>query len=192
MSFDSAFAINHELRKNGFASLDEAEHLIPQLAFCVRDDRHLRSLINDCEPENRGAMYNALAPNLRFKPRPLDVYLAEIALDAEIRQLPTIGPGGQLLEFKPAELRSSEPTVEQSIAAAVDEVIAKEHLHAVCLLCTRETVVDGITKEDAVRQLRKAGWRMGFKRKDDPLAEPESVEICPLCVRARAPRRVLA
>jgi hypothetical protein len=192
MSFDSAFAINHELKKNGFATLDEAGPLISQLAFCVRDDRHLRTLINACDPAERRHMYDALAPNLRFKARPFADYLIEIAQDAEARQLPVIAADGKLLEFKPAELRSAAPTDEAIAAEAVNEALATEHLAVVCLICTREEVVDGLTKEDAVRQLREKGWRMGFKRNADPLAPPEAVEICPACVRKRAPRRVLA
>lgn len=193
MREDSAFAINHALRSMGLASLSEAGALIPQLAMFVRDDRHFRRLLLACEPEDRQHMYDALAPNLRFKPRTLAAYIIEEALDAEARQLPIIGPDGQLQPFKVPALQSPAPaTVEDAIAtAAVAEAMAKERLWVVCVVCTREDVFRGVTKEDAVADARKAGWRMGLKR-SSPGAEPVQVEVCPKCVRERAPRVIAA
>lgn len=189
------FAINHELKSRGFASLDEAGPLITQLAYLVTDDRHFATLLNACEPEHRRDMYEAMAPNLSFKPRSLAEYLIESAQDAERRQLPTIGPAGELVPFKVPELRSpaaAPATADDAIATAA-AVIAKEHLHAVCTLCTREENVSAITKEDAVRELRKLGWRYAFRNSPlDPSRDPERVEVCPSCVRARAPKLVTA
>lgn len=188
---DSAFLINHELRSKGFSSLAEAGQLIPQMAMCVRDDRHFAALLNACEPEERRHMYDALAPNIRrFKPRPFADYLIELAQDAERRQLPVIGEDGQLYPYKVPEANSA-PAETETVERAVVESLAKEHLHVVCLLCTREEVVDGITKEDAVAALRKRGWRMGMKLRNDNSGERDQVEICPACVRKRAPRRLL-
>ena len=50
----------------------------------------------------------------------------------------------------------------------------------------------GITKDDAVRELRKLGWRYAFKNSlIDPGKDPERVEVCPACVKARAPQSLL-
>lgn len=187
MSTDSPFLINHELRSHGFASLGEAGALIPQLAFCVRDDRHLRTLINACDPEHRRSMYDALTPHLRFKARPLDVYIAELGRDAEIRQLPTTGSNGQLLEYKVPEIKTAPPADAEICAAAVTDAIAKQRIRVVCPLCTREAVFSGPNKEDVIDQLRAAGWR--FARKGE---QQEQVEVCPKCVAARAPRLIRA
>lgn len=196
MSHDSRFLINHELRSRGFASLDEAGPLMSQLAVCVRDEAHFRALLNACEPEHRREMYEALAPNLRFKAKPLDIYLIEMAQDAERRQLPTIGPNGELLPFSPPRignaLSGAPPLSDDAIATeAVAEALAKERLWLVCALCTREDVFRGATKEDAVADARKNGWRVGYKR-PSPESAPEQVEVCPACVKARAPRMVAA
>ncbi|MES2136990.1 MAG: hypothetical protein V4502_08030 [Pseudomonadota bacterium] len=193
MSEDPAFLINHALRSKGLASLSEGPALVAQLAMFVRDDRHFRALINTCEPQERGNMYNALAPNVRFKARPLSDYLIEIAQDAERQQLPTLGPKGELQEFKTAVINNPdsfriEPPTDAAIATnAIAEAVAKQRLHVVCLLCTREDVFRGVTKEEAVEALRAAGWRAGSKYVGEG-EEREQVEICPRCVKSRAPR----
>lgn len=185
------FALNHELKSHGLASLEEAGSLIPQLAYLVRDDRHFATLLNACEPEERRNMYEAMAPNLRFRPRMFAEYLIENAQQAEQEQLPTLGPGGALVPFKVPELKTPA-TADDRIATAA-AVIAKEHLHVVCVVCTREETVSAISKEDAVREVRKLGWRYAFKNSlIDPSLDPERVEVCPNCVKARAPRLVTA
>jgi hypothetical protein len=185
------FALNRELKAHGLASLDEAGALTAQLAFLVHDDRHFASLLNACEPAERRSMYEAMAPNLRFKARPLAEYLIESAQDAERRQLPTIGPGGELVPFKVPEIET--PARLDDALATAAAAIAKEHLAVVCTLCTREQAVSAITREDAVRELRRLGWRYAFKNSlVDPNRDPERVEVCPACVKARAPRLVTA
>ncbi len=184
---DDAFAINHELKKMGLATLGEAGALMSQLAMFVRDENHFRSLLNACDPEDRRDMYESLRPNLRFELKPLDVYVAEMAIDAARRQLPTIGPDGGLVAYKPPpEIRIDDALATDAIAAD----IAKYRLHVVCVVCTAEDTFSGITQEDAVKAAREYGWRMGFKRVDvaDPFSR-EQVEVCPKCVNARKPRR---
>jgi len=181
MSQDPAFLINHELKRRGLASLAEAGALITQLAFFVRDHAHFRALINACEPEERRHMYDAMEPYLSFRPKPLADLLIELAQDAEHRQLPTITPQGGLKPFTVPELNSDDALATRAVAVE----LAKEHLHVVCGLCTFEDVFDGITKADAVRALRKAGWRRAMKHGD--LAR-QTLELCPRCVRSRAPR----
>jgi hypothetical protein len=67
-----------------------------QLGFLVQDHEHLRSLLVRCEPENRSAMYDSLKPYLRFKAKPLDVYIAESADRAARQDLPTIDETGNI------------------------------------------------------------------------------------------------
>jgi len=183
MREDSAFTINHALRTKGLASLEQAGALIPQLAMFVRGHDHFRALLNACEPENRRAMYDSLAPNLRFKARPLATYMIELAQDAERRQLPTVDAAGKFQPFKVAEIHT-EPKSDAAIAElktannAVAEAVAKQHLHVVCAKCTREEVFHGVTKQDAVDALRSAGWTRGVRWYRDT-AEP--TEICPEC-----------
>jgi hypothetical protein len=187
VSHDSQFAINHFLRSNGLAGLDEAGALMTQLAMFVRDHAHFRTLLNNCEPEHRRDMYEALAPNVRFEAKPLDVYLIESAQDAERRQLPTVGEDGHFKPFRVPETLSSG---DDAIATeAVAEALAKERLFMFCVACTREDVFRGITRQDAVADARKAGWRMAIKNGGP---EPEQVEVCPACVKARAPKMMRA
>ena len=190
------FALNHELKKNGFASLEEAPALVSQFASLVYDDKHFATLLNACEPEERRNMYDAMAPNLPFQARPFAMYLIENAQQAEREQLPTIGPGGQLLPFKVPEFRSpaaAAPESADDAIATAAAVIAKEHLHVVCAACTHEVTVSAITREECVRELRQLGWRFALKRSGvDPEAPAENVEVCPACVKARAPKLVAA
>ena len=185
MSIDSKFAINHYLRSNGMASLDEAGPLVAQFAYLVRDHTHFRSLLNACEPAERGHMYAAMAPNLRFEAKPLATYMIEMAQDAERRQLPTIGEDGNFKPFKVPELTSAPGSDEAIATAAVADAVAKQRLLVVCAVCTREDVFRGLSKEDAVKEARAAGWRHAQKH-DGDLSQP--VEVCPRCVKARAPR----
>lgn len=187
MSHDSQFAINHFLRSNGLGDLSQAGALMTQLAFFVRDHAHFLALLIACEPKERHHMYDAIAPNLRFKAKPFATYLIEAAQDAERRQLPTIGEDGHFRPFRAPEVKTEPAGSDAAIAtAAAIEAVAKARLWMVCALCTTEDVFRGITKEDAVRDARKAGWRLGFKKSDTP--EIESVEVCPRCVKARAPK----
>jgi hypothetical protein len=184
MREDSAFLINHELRSRGLSSLDEAGALIPQLAMFVRDHAHLRSLINACDAEERGHMYEALVPNLRFKAKPLHLYLIEMAEDAARRQLPTIGPDGGLVAYKPPPEIVTEADADAAIAtAAVTADGARHHLRAICARCTREAVFPGITKNDCVQSLRQAGWVMTYVpiEQAETIPELKPVEMCPEC-----------
>lgn len=193
MSHDSKFAINHFLKSNGFAGLEQAGSLMTQLAYLIRDHGHFRSMLNSCEPAERRHMYDALAPNLSFQAKPLDVYMSELAQAAEREQLPTLGEDGHFKPFKTPELVSQADTQEKTdgaiATAAVAEAIARERLWVVCTVCTREDVFRGVTKQDAVEDARKAGWRHARKHSPDS-EDSEAVEVCPACVKARAPRMV--
>jgi hypothetical protein len=114
--------INHYLASRGLGQIGD-KGLLAQFGFLVRDHLHLQSLLIACEPGLRGPMYEALAPNLTFRPWPLEKYLIEGALDAERRQLPIITPDGKLEGYKVPEVKSSEEhnAVDQGSGSPVTE-----------------------------------------------------------------------
>jgi hypothetical protein len=162
--------INRTLGRAGLATLDDPRGVVQQLAFLVTDHDQFRRLLTKCEPEHRREMYAALVPNLRFTAKPLDVYLSEAARDAEARQLPTLGEGGKLIPFRPAEVRSDEYLAQQ----AVESEMATHHLTLTCRKCTRQETFSGMRKADAVQAARLAGWTY------DEMGGT-GFEICPDC-----------
>ena len=91
--------VNHQLQRRinqmlGAAGLGQLDSpgLVGQIAYMVRDHEHFGSLLMACEPEERQHMWDALAPNLRFKPYALDHYLLKARADAEARRLPVQQP----------------------------------------------------------------------------------------------------
>jgi hypothetical protein len=139
--------INHYLGHRGLATLDDPGAMIQQLGFLIEGHEEFRRLLNKCAQDERRNMYESLRPHLSFEPKPLDVYIAELALDAEIRQLPVMGPDGMLHEFK-----------VQDIKTAVAEEIGKHHLTVTCRKCTKQASFSGLRKADAIQALRDAGW----------------------------------
>lgn len=162
--------INHFLGRAGLGQIEEAGPLVQQLAFMVRDEAHFRSLLTRCDPEQRRGMYEAMRPHLRFTPKPLDVYVAEAAQDAEIRQLPTIDAAGQLQPFRVGEVKSDEHIIRDAIAKS----LAKHHLVLTCVKCTRQEEFAGVRKIDAISAARNEGWAY------DEL-NGAGREICPNC-----------
>lgn len=159
--------LNNMLAMHGMATLESPAELVRQIGFLVQDHDHLRQLLTACVPEERVSMYEALRPNLRFEPKPLDVYLAESGRIAEQMQWPLVDSDGKFRAFKPPEVR----TVETACA----EAVAKGSLTLVCRKCTREALFPGVTPADAVRAARDEGWTYGL----DP--EGKGREICPDC-----------
>lgn len=129
-------------------------------------------------------MYEALKPYIRFELKPLDVYIAENFAIAEAKQLPTIGPNGQLVEFKVPEIQSKAPPTDLQIAQrVVNDSFARFRLTVFCPRCTREAVFTGLRREDALEAARAAGWRFAV---EVSLNQRKPIEICPLCVETRA------
>jgi hypothetical protein len=110
--------INRYLARHGFGQLGDAG-LLPQLAYAITDEKTLMRVLNLAAPEERTACYEALRPFLPFVPRPLDVLMAEIAMDAEIRQLPVIQPDGSLKPYSAPEV--SHPIHEKASAAVTEQ-----------------------------------------------------------------------
>ena len=161
--------INRLLGESGLAQLTDPG-LPAQLAALVRDECHFKSLMLACEPAERTAMYEAMAPNLHFRPGPLHEYLIEAQREAEARQLPTIDAEGKLHEFRPAELR-----MVQNI---VDATLLTQHLTVTCRKCTRQETFHGARKCDAVEAARRAGWAYDA-------TGPVPFEVCPDCPATR-------
>jgi hypothetical protein len=159
--------INNYLGNRGLSTLDDPQGLCQQLGFLVEDDKHFMQLLNKCQPQYRRDMYEALRPHLRFAARPLDVYIAELGMEAEIQQLPTIDGDGKLRAFRLAEIRTVENVVE--------ETLSKLHLTLTCIRCTREETFHGGTKGDVIYKARAAGWTYGLDKTG------QGHEICPEC-----------
>jgi hypothetical protein len=179
--------VNRALMSNGLGKLDDPG-LVRQLGFLVsrsvKTHDEFRTLINRCDPAERPNMYEALKPYIRFELKPLDVYIAENFAIAEAKQLPTIGPDGQLVEFKVPEIRSkAEPTALQIAQRVINDSFARFRLSVFCPRCTREAVFTGLRREDALEAARAAGWRMAV---EITLGERKPFEICPQCVDTRA------
>ncbi len=159
--------LSNMLAMHGLATLDSPSELVGQIGFLVQDHDHLRQLLTACVPEERVSMYEALRPNLRFEPKPLDVYLSESGRIAAQMQWPLVTPDGKFRAYQPPDVRT--------VQTACAEAVATGALTLVCRKCTRETVFRGVTEADAVRAARDAGWTYGL----DP--EGRGREICPDC-----------
>lgn len=144
---------------------------LASLARFIRDHKHFESLLSEADPEWRKEMYEALAPNLRFQAKPLDVYIAGAKQMAEREQLPVLDVNGNLQPFKPAQ---DVQTAQKAIAAA----LAEKTLTLKCAKCTTEEQFHQIGEETAVdvrKKALKAGW----------ILVPE--EICPHCPTSLRP-----
>ena len=186
-------AVNRMLRSHGLGKLNDPG-LIPQLGFLVSrvvtDHDGFRTLIDRCEPSQRRHMYEALKPYLRFEPKPLDVYVAEIGMLAEAKQLPTIDPiSGQFVPFKIPEVKTGDLGVAQD---AIARECAKFQLTLLCKQCTREQTFTGAFKDDCVRAARTAGWQYRVASRllephevaletSSQLIETHQYELCPEC-----------
>lgn len=178
-------AINRMLATHGLGTLESGTGLLQQLGYLVDDHDHLMSLLSRCEPEMRVSMYNSLTPYVRFKAKPLDVYLSAAADLAQRQQLPTIDAEGNIKEaaapydtakYDPDELqRRKDTAIAQEV---VSGAFSKFHLAMKCRSCTKEEVFDGETKAEAVFFARRAGW-VYYEH------EGASREICPDCPAVR-------
>lgn len=147
---------------------------IAALAQTIRDHKHFESLLTSADPSERQMLYDSVLPHLRFKAKPLDVYVANAGRRAEREQWPVQGPDGKLHEFRPA-------TDVASIAIAQD--MAKHTLVLECSKCTREERFCSVGQEtpvDVIIKARKAGWVY------DNISDPPR-EICPKCPSSLRP-----
>lgn len=127
---------------------------IAQLASTIRDHAHMQRLVTETSPEMRQSFYDSVRPNLKFRAKPLDVYIADAQQMAEREKLPTLQPDGTLKEFRPA---SDVISVEKAMAAA----IAARNLTLTCAKCTKEETFYCVGNETPVAVIMKArriGW----------------------------------
>ena len=165
--------INNYLGNRGLSTLDDPRGLVQQLGFMVEGHDHFKQMINKCPPQERRNMYEALRPHLRFEPKPLDVYVSELGMEAEAQKLPTLDVDGKLHEYRPAEIQ----TVVRDV---VEETLAQHHLVLECRKCTKTATFHGGRKVDAISNARQAGWTYGLNQ---PAGSDEirRYEICPDC-----------
>lgn len=139
------------------------------LAGQIRDHDHLAQMLTSMEAADRVDFLESVRPHLKFRAKPLDVYVSAMGQRAEREQWPTQGPDGKLKAFKPAV---DVATAEKAIANA----LAERHLTLTCSKCLTFDSFPMIGLETAVDVRRKAlaaGWTL----------HPQ--EICPTCPSSR-------
>lgn len=141
-----------------------------QIGMYVRDHEHFRSLLNTCAAESRYDMYCDMVPYLRFKPKPLDVYMSETSDISDRKQLPIITADGGL---RPHPGAPDVMSLEYIANRAILEDRAKERLWLVCGKCTRGEEFIGERRADCVSDARATGWAYDAAAK---------FERCPLCM----------
>ena len=160
------------LRRNGIT--DDIAQAVGLLASTIKDDAALSRLLGEIPVEEKREVYEAVKPHLSFKPKPLDVYVAEAGQRAEVDQLPVLDVWGNIVPFTPArDASSAVKDAENALAAA----IAESTLILRCAKCTQVEKFYGVgceTKVDVILKARRAGWIYDY------LADPP-VEICPKC-----------
>lgn len=161
--------VNQMLMSNGLGSLDDPG-LIPQLRFLVshviKTHEQFRELINRCEGSKRYAMYEALHSALRFEPKPLDVYIAELGQIAEAQQLPIQQPDGTLSPFNVPEIALRPQT-----GLCVTEPLS-----------LRETVEQSLEASRKIGEEFDADFRAGQREEEKQLAQ----ELCEGAVLEKA------
>jgi hypothetical protein len=150
--------VNRFLAKHGFGLLSD-KGLMPQLALCIEDETTLKRILNLTTPEERTTCYESLRPFLRFNVRPLDVLLSEIAMDAEIRQLPVIRDDGSFRAFNVPEVQT-----------AVDKAVATGTLELNCHRCLKFEAIPAISRAFGEELAREKGW-----------TSTHGVTRCPAC-----------
>ena len=138
--------LNRFLARHGFGHLSD-HGLLAQLALCVEDEATLKRVLNLCAPEERTGAYEALRPCLRFTPRPLDVLLSELAMDAEARQLPIVTEGGGLRAFNAPELSDK-----------LAEPFATGYMELNCHRCLKFEAIPAISRQVGAQVALDRGW----------------------------------
>ena len=145
---------------------------IAALAGTIRDDAHFQRLIAEADPKIRQEFYDSVQPHLKFRAKPLDVYVADAQQKAEREKLPLIGENGQLLPFRPArDVATGIKDAEEAIARG----LAERRLTLTCSKCLAEETfykVGDETQVGVMIKVRRAGW----------VYDPErETETCPKC-----------
>ena len=188
--------MNKHLQSHGLGSLDDPTILL-QLAVLVRDHEHFRTVLMKVTAEERANCYKALAPKLRFKAKPLEIYEMEAKKDAERMRLPVYDPktlavtdmpdarvseemaetisGKSAEERKQAELErrasdaiSENMGMEQPLPAGV----SRGRLEITCNRCQFGVTVYALDRIDAYKTLAAAGWKIEGEKARCPDCSP--------------------
>jgi hypothetical protein len=165
---DDQHEMSRYLMRHGFSPL--GPDTVAQLAFMVQDHETLRKLIIKIEPEMRSQAYDALRPNLRFEPFPLDTYIVQT-------------------KEKAANARRDE--IEVAAEEAINREASKIALQLTCAKCSTTESFPAFGSSDMYRDLalakaRRLGWTRSKFR--DRKGVVHDIEICPNCPsRARLP-----
>jgi hypothetical protein len=183
--------MNEHLQSHGLGSLDDPTILL-QLAVMVRDHDHFRAVLMKVTADKRALCYQALAPKLKFKAKPLDVYVMEAKQAAERMQLPTYDPNTlAVTEFKNAPISelakqaiSGKTLEERKAAAAVERAenaiaedlgqgLARGRLFISCTHCDFGATVYATDKIDAYKTLAANGWHLEGEKAFCPDCRPK-------------------
>jgi hypothetical protein len=147
--------LENQLIVMGLRKLTDPE-LIPQMAELIKDHEFYLGMLNEVSGQQRQEMYEALRPHLKFRPWPLETYVAK-------------------MKERAAAIESRE----QPIAVGDKQYQEVPHTHAdgvvvdvKCALCPRTNSYFGKTPLTAVILARQDGWVR------DKLLNKE---VCPKC-----------
>ena len=165
-------ALETRLVAMGLNGIDDPEICLV-FARIIEDfpgDKHwfYRGMLNQCDPAKRREMYYSLKPKFtRFKPLPLETYLAQIAEQA-----------GAMVSQRIMRVEGPQPKAirvgEEYYAPAGNSDGTHTLMRLTCSKCTKQQLFLGDTLAGAMIRARKKGW---VRDGDD--------EICPKCPAVR-------
>lgn len=133
----------------------EGKKIILQfLAKGIEDHEKFRKVLVTTDPELRKDAYETLRPMLKFRAKPLDVYIMESAQQAERERLAVVDPTapGGYREFTPARNAIDAEQIEKRIP------VTQRWGMLLCRKCTRTEQFLGDTTVDCRIAAVKAGW----------------------------------
>jgi hypothetical protein len=164
--------LNQAMAKQGLATLDDPRGFLNQTAFIIQNHVMFRRLLTTVEPQHRQECYDALSAKLSFKPKPLDVYLAEAGEIAEREQWDIID--SRTGEIKSAAAAHIDTLAQQAIRQNKKAEQAKGSLELVCKRCTVAAYFLAMKREQAYEEAQSDGWTF-------EIAGEEEKAICPKC-----------
>lgn len=174
--------LNAYLAGNEMATLDDPVELMKQLAYLIDqdEDRFCKFLLK-VEPEKRRMAYDVMSPFLRFKPKPIEDYLAQGGRMAESDRLATMTADGTLKPYKPGHIGLME---RANLALTEEWSLGHDGgvLRVICYKCTREQSFRADGKLQAIKQARNQGWEWVFGQRTTEGIDPTHA-VCPECVR---------
>lgn len=164
MNSDERRKVENQLLMLGLRQLTDPQ-LIEQLGQLVTGHEFLLGLINECDQDQRSAMFEAIRPHLRFEPWPLDRYIAKLKQHAS-----NIDSAVNPIEVGD---RTFQPVPAAEATGCV--------LTLKCHKCTGAEDFYGETPVTAMLLARESGWVFDIAIQK---------HICPRCpaVRERKPK----